>query len=129
MFSRHMSAILKIRGIILRLYPLDCFSACSRWAYRWCIVNWRSSRPFSFNPDEGVNNFTIANKNMTNAVLKPKINFWVNSPAVITRLEFINELLQNFKGWKVYIDARCHRLIEILYIRKILMVLRKRKSS
>ena len=62
--------------------------------------------------EEGVNNFTIANKNMTNAVLKPKIQLLSKQPAMITRLEFINELLQNFKGWKVYIDARCHRLIE-----------------
>ena len=30
----------------------------------------------------------------------------------MTRLEFINELLHNFQGWKIYIDARCHRLIE-----------------
>lgn len=62
--------------------------------------------------EEGVNNFTIANKNMTNAVLKPKIQLLSKQPAMVTRLEFINELLHNFKGWKVYIDARCHRLIE-----------------
>ncbi|MCM1296951.1 MAG: phage terminase large subunit [Muribaculaceae bacterium] len=62
--------------------------------------------------EEGVNNFTIANKNMTNAVLNPKIQLLGKQPAHITRLEFINELLNGYNGWKIQIDPRCHRLIE-----------------
>lgn len=68
--------------------------------------------------EEGVNNFTIANKNLTNAVLKPKIQLLNKQPAMITRLEFINELLSGFQGWKILIDARCHRLTEDLVYQK-----------
>jgi len=62
--------------------------------------------------EEGVNNFTIANKNMTNAVLRPKIQLLTKQPAMITRLEFVNELFVGYKGWRLQIDARCHRLTE-----------------
>lgn len=62
--------------------------------------------------EDGVNNFTIANKNMTNAVLQPKIQLLSKQPAMVTRLEFVNELLNGYGGWTVFIDARCHRLTE-----------------
>lgn len=62
--------------------------------------------------EEGVNNFTIANKNLSNGILKPKIQLLSKQPSVITRLEFVNELFVEYKGWKIRIDARCHRLIE-----------------
>lgn len=62
--------------------------------------------------EEGVNNFTIASKNMTNAVLRPKVQLLNKQPAMITRLEFMNEVLTGFQGWQVFIDARCHRLTE-----------------
>lgn len=68
--------------------------------------------------EEGVNNFTIANKNLTNAVLKPKIQLLSKQPAMITRLEFINELLNGFQGWQIRMDARCHRLTEDLVYQK-----------
>ncbi len=62
--------------------------------------------------EEGVNNFTIANKNLTNTVLKPKVQLLSKQPAMITRLEFANEMFAGYNGWKIRIDARCHRLIE-----------------
>jgi len=63
--------------------------------------------------EEGVNNFTIANKNLENAVLKPKMQILSKQPAMVTRLEFINELLKGeCSGWQVRIDVRCHRLTE-----------------
>ena len=31
---------------------------------------------------------------------------------MITRLEFVNEMFAGYNGWKIRIDARCHRLIE-----------------
>lgn len=62
--------------------------------------------------EEGVNNFTIASKNLENSVLKPKLKLLSKQPAQITRLEFVNELLSGGTGWKVLIDARCHRLTE-----------------
>lgn len=69
--------------------------------------------------EEGVNNFTIANKNMTNAVLSPKIQLLTKQPAMVTRLEFVNELFSGYQGWRIQIDARCHRLIEdMVYQRK-----------
>ena len=62
--------------------------------------------------EEGVNNFTIANKNLTTENLRPKIQLLTKQPAQITRLEFVNELLNGYQGWRVQIDARCHRLTE-----------------
>lgn len=62
--------------------------------------------------EDGVNNYTIANKNLTNAVLKPRIQLLNKQPAMVTRLEFVNEVLAGYKGWQVKIDARCHRLVE-----------------
>lgn len=62
--------------------------------------------------EEGVNNFTIANKNLTNDIIRPKIQLLNKQPAMITRLEFVNELLAGYDGWTIRIDARCHRLVE-----------------
>ena len=62
--------------------------------------------------EEGVNNFTIATKNMENAVLKPKLKLLSKQPAMITRLEFVNELMKGYDGWTLKVDARCHRLTE-----------------
>lgn len=62
--------------------------------------------------EEGTNNYTTINKYMTNAVLKPKIQLLNKQPAQVTRLEFVNELLADYKGWKIMIDARNHKLVE-----------------
>lgn len=62
--------------------------------------------------EDGTNNFTIAMKNMTNAVLKPKLQLLSKQPAMVTRLDFMNEVLKGYDGWRMQIDARCHRLIE-----------------
>ena len=62
--------------------------------------------------EEGVNNFTIATKNMENAILKPKLKLLSKQPAMITRLEFVNELMKGYDGWTLKVDARCHRLTE-----------------
>ena len=37
---------------------------------------------------------------------------------MITRLEFMNELLSGFQNWKIFIDVRCHRLTEDLVYQK-----------
>lgn len=62
--------------------------------------------------EEGVNNFTIAEKNLASKGLKPKRQLLNKQPAMITRLEFVNELFENYAGWTIEIDGRCHRLIE-----------------
>lgn len=60
--------------------------------------------------EEGVNNFTIALKNLR--ALSPKLNLLSKQPAQVTRLEFVNELFNNYDGWTINIDAKCHRLTE-----------------
>lgn len=60
--------------------------------------------------EEGVNNFTIAIKNLTQ--FNPKLQLLSKQPAQVTRLEFVNELFNNYEGWKVEIDTKCHRLTE-----------------
>ena len=69
--------------------------------------------------EDGVNNFTIANKNLNTSNLRPKIQLLHKQPAIVTRLEFINELFAGYNGWKVFIDLRCRRLTEdFVYQRK-----------
>lgn len=61
---------------------------------------------------EGTNNYTIINKSMTSAGLRPKIQLLNKQPSHVVRLEFVNELLKGYSGWQILIDARCHKLIE-----------------
>ena len=68
--------------------------------------------------EDGVNNFTIANKNLSSTELRPKIQLLTKQPAIVTRLEFVNELFNGYKGWSINIDARCHRLVEDLVYQK-----------
>ncbi len=62
--------------------------------------------------EEGVNNFTIAVKNFSNANLRPKLQLLSKQPAQSTRLEFVNELFEKYQGWSIEIDLKCHRLTE-----------------
>lgn len=62
--------------------------------------------------EEGVNNFTIAMKNLEAANLRPKLQLLSKQPAQVTRLEFVNELFENYDDWYIEIDIKCHRLTE-----------------
>ena len=62
--------------------------------------------------EEGVNNFTITTKNLSNANLRPKLQLLNKQPAQSTRLEFVNELFERYGGWCIEIDLKCHRLTE-----------------
>lgn len=62
--------------------------------------------------EDGVNNFTIAIKNLRENGLNPKLQLLSKQPAQITRLEFVNELFEGFDGWTIEIDVKCHRLTE-----------------
>lgn len=62
--------------------------------------------------EEGVNNYTIIVDNMKNSVLKPRIKLLQKQPPQITRLEFVNAILNGFNGWQVMIDMRCRKLTE-----------------
>ena len=62
--------------------------------------------------EDGVNNFTIVMKHLTNSNLRPKLQLLSKQPAQITRLEFVNELFENYDGWSIEVDLKCHRLTE-----------------
>lgn len=62
--------------------------------------------------EDGVNNFTIAIKNLKADGFNPKLQLLSKQPAQVTRLEFVNELFEGFDGWTIDIDAKCHRLTE-----------------
>lgn len=62
--------------------------------------------------EDGVNNFTITTKNLSNANLRPKLQLLSKQPAQSTRLEFVNELFERYEGWCIEIDLKCHRLTE-----------------
>jgi len=62
--------------------------------------------------EDGVNNFTIAIKNIDSAVLKTQLKLLSKQPAMKIRLDFINELFNGYQGWTVMVDLRCRRLTD-----------------
>lgn len=60
--------------------------------------------------EDGVNNYTIAKNLITTKIITPKVELLSKQPAMITRLEFINELFENFDGWHIRIDLTCRKL-------------------
>lgn len=69
--------------------------------------------------EEGVNNYTIAAKNLTTSILKPKIQLLAKQPSQTSRLEFINEVFNGYDGWKIEIDLTCRKLsMDFMYQKK-----------
>lgn len=69
--------------------------------------------------EEGVNNYTIAAKNLTTNILRPKVQLLSKQPSMVTRLEFINEVFEGFKGWDFEIDLTCRKLtVDFIYQKK-----------
>lgn len=69
--------------------------------------------------EDGVNNYTIAAKNLATKLLKPDVSLLAKQPAQVQRLEFINEVFNNFDGWKVEIELTCRKLtMDFLYQKK-----------
>lgn len=62
--------------------------------------------------EDGVNNYTIIQKNMKNTILAPRIKLLQKQPPMATRLEFVNAIFNGYDGWKVEIDIRCRKLTE-----------------
>jgi phage terminase large subunit len=62
--------------------------------------------------EEGINNFTIADDTFVGAGLRPELKLFNKQPAQKTRLEFINEMLNGYGGWKIMVDVRCRRLTD-----------------
>lgn len=68
--------------------------------------------------EEGVNNYTIIMSNMDNPILRVQKKLLTKQPAQVTRLEYINSLLNGYDGWEILIDMRCRRLTEDLVYQK-----------
>lgn len=68
--------------------------------------------------EEGTNNFTIAEKILYSNGFRPKTETFAKQPAQITRLEFVNEMLNGYEGWKIFIDVRSRRLTDDLVNQK-----------
>ena len=68
--------------------------------------------------EEGVNNYTIIMNNMASPTLKVKKKLLAKQPPQITRLEYVNGLLDGYDGWEIQIDMRCRRLTEDLVYQK-----------
>lgn len=68
--------------------------------------------------EEGVNNYTIIMGNMDNPILRVQKKLLTKQPAQVTRLEYVNGLLNGYDGWEILIDMRCRRLTEDLVYQK-----------
>lgn len=68
--------------------------------------------------EEGVNNYTIIMSNMDNPILRVQKKLLTKQPAQVTRLEYVNSLLNGYDGWEILIDMRCRRLTEDLVYQK-----------
>lgn len=60
--------------------------------------------------EDGVNNFTLVEKYLSTAVINPKIQLLSKQPAMVTRLEFVNQLLEGYDGWEILIELTCRKL-------------------
>lgn len=68
--------------------------------------------------EEGTNNFTIIIDNLKDNILRPKLKLLMKQPSQVRRLEFINELLNGFEGWKIQVDMRCRKFTEDMVYQK-----------
>lgn len=68
--------------------------------------------------EDGVNNFTIIQSTFKKAGIRSTLQLLSKQPAQITRLEFVNELLNGYNGWQIALDYRNHRLADDLAYQK-----------
>ncbi len=65
--------------------------------------------------EEGVNNYSILLSILNTAPqLRAKKKLLSKQPSQITRLEFVNNILDGYQGWSILIDLKCRKLIEDL---------------
>lgn len=67
--------------------------------------------------EAGTNNFTIIEKTLSPS-FRTSIQIFNTQPSQVLRLDFINELLNGWKGWKIMIDMNCRRLTADLVYQK-----------
>jgi hypothetical protein len=65
-----------------------------------------------------VNNFTILSDEFKRNGFRPSTKLFEKQPSQVTRLEFVNELLNGYESWQIIIDVRCRRLTEDLTYQK-----------
>ena len=68
--------------------------------------------------EEGENNYTIIENTLQDANLKIRRKLLKKQPPQMTRLEFINSILNGYDGWECLIDMRCRRFTEDLIYQK-----------
>ena len=77
-----------------------------------------AGRARSTQTEDGVNNFTIITDEFQHAGFRVSTKLFDKQPSQVTRLEFVNELFNEFEGWKIFIDVRCKRLTGDLAFQK-----------
>ena len=68
--------------------------------------------------EEGENNYTIIETTFQNAHLKTRRKLLRKQPPQMTRLEFVNSILNGYDGWECLIDLRCRRFTEDMIYQK-----------
>ena len=77
-----------------------------------------SGKSRSSQTEDGVNNYTIIMSQLDRELFRPQLKIFDKQPGMVTRLEFVNEMLNGYNGWEVLIDLRCRRLTEDLVYQK-----------
>ena len=67
--------------------------------------------------EAGTNNFTIIEKTLK-PVFRTSLQIFNTQPSQGLRLDFINELLNGYNGWKIMIDLNCRKLTADLVYQK-----------
>lgn len=66
----------------------------------------------------GVNNYTIITKALNTQGFPTTLQLFRAQPSQISRLDFMNELLNGYAGWHIFIDIACRRLVDDLVYQK-----------
>lgn len=68
--------------------------------------------------EAGTNNFTIASKILNQCGIRNTTELFAKQPSMVTRLDFVNEMMKGYDGWKIFIDVRSRRLTDDLVNQK-----------
>lgn len=68
--------------------------------------------------EAGVNNYTIIINALNTQGFSTSLQLFRTQPSQISRLDFMNELLNGYTGWHIFIDIACRRLVDDLVYQK-----------
>ena len=68
--------------------------------------------------EAGVNNYTIITKALNAQHFQTTLQLFRTQPSQISRLDFMNELLNGYNSWHIFIDIACRRLVDDLVYQK-----------